>query len=240
MTEANENTSELDWLRQLYIEDLSKQTTYLGKTRTRVAHPGKWNRLETVVRLAEGIKEPIVLPLADELRKIWVWSDQHFFHKNIISFSDRPYHTIEEMNEHLIANYNDYVGENDVCIWGGDVGFGGNQAINELLAQCNGYKILIVGNHDFKKKNLRHLDFDEIHLVYTVDYRDVSLVFTHYPMANIPWPWVNIHGHLHLFPYPETDNPLNININCEVQEYKPRLLSEIAKLAALRVISAKI
>lgn len=59
-------------------------------------------------------------------------------------------------------------------------------------------------------------------------------------MDNIPWPWVNIHGHLHLFPKPETGNPLHININCEVQEYKPRLLSDVAKLAALRVISAKI
>ncbi len=236
MTEVNET----EWLRGLYIEDLSKMVTYHKNARSRVAHPGKWKALPSLVSLGEGITAPIDLPINDPDRKVWVWSDQHFFHKNIIAFSERPHADVEEMNEHLIANYNDYVGENDVCIWGGDVGFGGNQAINKLLAQCNGYKILVVGNHDFKKKHLRHLDFDETHLVYSVDYPDVSLFFTHYPMANIPWPWVNIHGHLHLFPYPETGHPLNININCEVQGYRPRLLSDVAKQAKLRVISAKI
>ena len=168
-----------------------------------------------------------------------MWSAQHFSHKNIIAFRERPYDNVPQMNEHLIANHNDYVGENDICIWGGDVGFGGNGDINNILAQCNGYKILIVGNHDFKKKNVRLLNFDEIHLIYTVDYPDVSMVFTHYPMYNVPWPWVNIHGHLHAFPDPISGHPLHINMNCEGQGYRPRLLDEIAKQAKMREISAK-
>lgn len=235
-----EEVNETEWLRQLYLEDLSKTVTYNKNPRSRVAHPGKWKKLEALISLGEGITEPIDLPINDPDRNVWCWSDQHFSHKNIIEFSERPFVDVDEMNEHMIANYNEYVGENDVCIWGGDVGFGGNQAINEILSRCNGYKILVVGNHDFKKKNLRCLDFDEIHLVYTVDYPDVSMVFTHYPMANIPWPWVNIHGHLHIYPKAETGHPLNININCELQGYRPRLLSEVAKLAALRIISAKL
>lgn len=236
----NENkTAELKFLRDLYIEDLSKKVVYNSNERTRVAHPGKWARLETIVALNEGIEELLTIPPIDQDRKVWVWSDQHFFHKNIIAFSERPYESVDQMNEHMLANYNEYVGENDICIWGGDVGFGGNGAINELLEQCNGYKILIVGNHDFKKKNVRLLNFDETHLIYTVDYPDVSMVFTHYPMFNVPWPWVNVHGHLHAFPNPHSGHGLHINMNCEVQGYKPRLLDDIAKHAKMRSIFAE-
>jgi len=231
--------AELKWLRQLYIEDLSKIVTYNKNPRPRVAHPGKWAKLESIVALNEGIDEPLMIPLMEQDRKVWVWSDQHFFHKNIIEFSDRPYDSVEQMNEYLIANYNDYVGENDICIWVGDVGFKGNSFINELLDQCNGYKILIVGNHDFNGKKLRNLNFDETHLIYTIDYPDVSMVFTHYPMYNIPWPWVNIHGHLHAYPNPDSGHLLHINVNCEVQEYKPRLLEDIAKQAKMRSIAAE-
>lgn len=236
MTE--EKITEINWLRELYIEDLSKIVTYSSNPRPRVRHPGKWARLDAQIALGEGIIEPLtILPIV-QTRKVWVWSDQHFSHKNIITFSERPYESVEQMNEYLIANYNNCVGENDICIWVGDVGFKGNTHINELLEQCNGYKILIVGNHDFNGKKLRNLKFDETHLIYTIYYPDVSLVFTHYPMDNIPWPWVNIHGHLHIFPKPDTGHPLHINVNCEVQAYKPRLLEDIVKQAKMRVIAA--
>jgi len=232
--------AELKFLRNLYIEHLSEIVRYGNNERPRVAHPGKWAKLDCIVRLNENIDEPLLVTPADKDRKIWVWSDQHFFHKNIISFSQRPFMSLEEMHEFMIANYNEYVDKNDICLWVGDVGFQGNTAINELLDQCHGYKILIVGNHDFNGKKLRNLNFDETHLIYTIDYPDVCLVFTHYPMYNIPWPWINIHGHLHIFPCPYTGNPLHINVNCEIQDYKPKLLDEIAAQARMRIISSKI
>lgn len=233
------NITELEWLRSLYIEDLSKIVTYGMNSRTRVAYPGKWAKLKSVIALGKDVSKPIELPLNDKNRKIWVWSDQHFYHKNIIEFSERPYESLEQMNEHLIANYNEYVGENDICIWVGDIGLKGTTILNELLSRCNGYKILVIGNHDFNGKKLRKLAFDETHLIYTINYPDVNLVFTHYPMENIPWPWVNIHGHLHVFPNPDTGHLLHINVNCEVQAYRPKLLDEIVIQAKSRVISAK-
>lgn len=231
--------AELKWLRQLYIEDLSKIVTYNKNPRPRVAHPGKWAKLESVVALNESVNEPLMIPPTDMDRKVWIWSDQHFFHKNIIEFSERPYDTVEQMNEHLIANHNDYVGENDISIWVGDVGFKGNTIINEMLDRCNGYKILIIGNHDFNGKKLRNLAFDETHLIYTLDYPDVSLVLTHYPMYNVPSPWVNVHGHLHAFPNPDSGHALHINVNCEVQGYKPRLLDDVVEQAKMRLISSE-
>jgi len=221
-------------LRQLYLDDLGRIVNYGGIDRTRVAHPGKWKNLNA--NLTEGEEQVVSL----EGRKVWVWSDLHFWHKNIISFSERPYDNCEQMHEHLLANHNEIVGPDDIVIWGGDVGFKGTGVLNEMLAEYNGYKILIVGNHDFNGKKMRKLAFDETHLVYTVETPEVSMLFTHYPMYNIPAPWVNIHGHLHAFPNPVSNHPRHININCEVQGYKPRPLDEIATAAHLRALADEI
>ena len=231
--------NDLERLRELYLEDLSRTVNYTGKERSRVANPGKWKKLETVVRLNEDVEEPLVIPPLDG-RKVWVWSDLHFYHRNIIGFSERPYCDLEEMHEHLLANHNDYVADDDIVIWVGDIGFGGTGVINELLSEYNGYKILVVGNHDFNGKKLRKLDFDETHLIYTVMYPQISLVFTHYPMYNVPEDWINVHGHLHIFPDPVSSHPRHLNVNCEIQDYKPRLLDDIAKQAELCMLASNL
>lgn len=226
--------NEIDRLHALYIEDLTKIVNYGGGPRPRVRHPGKWEALDRVIHLNES-----QISLAG--RKVWVWSDLHFYHKNIIDFSERPFYNVEEMNWHLVANYNDYVGPDDISIWVGDVGFANETKINELLDQCQGYKILVLGNHDFhRKKRPLKLNFDEVHLVYAYETPEVSLLFTHYPMDNIPYPWVNIHGHLHAFPNPDTGHPLHYNVCCELHSYKPIELDEIVRIAKIRVESCDV
>jgi calcineurin-like phosphoesterase family protein len=147
---------------------------------------------------------------------------------------------VKEMNDTLIANHNDYVMEDDICIWVGDIGFGNDAQINELLDQCTGYKILIVGNHEFNGKMLRKLNFDEIHLIYQIDTPNTSLVFTHYPMNNIKLPWFNIHGHLHVHPTLDTGNVLHYNVNCEAHNYRPIELEHVISIAKMRTIAAGI
>lgn len=226
-------SDDIQYLRELYLEDLSKIVTYGKNPRPRVRHPAKWAKLDAHISLDD--KHDAVMSDFGN-RKVWVWSDQHFYHKNIIRFSERPYMDVEQMNEHLIANFNDYVGVNDVSIWVGDVGFANETKINELIDQCNGYKILVLGNHDFhRRKRPLKLNFDETHLIYTHETPEVSLCFTHYPMDNIPYPWVNIHGHLHAFPKPDTGHPLHYNVCCELHGYKPLELDEVIRIAKMRV-----
>jgi len=227
----------IETLRKLYIDDLSAIIDYGGQDRPRVRHPGKWANLQSQIQLNEGCS-PIKLP--HDGKKVWVWSDPHFSHKNIIEFSNRPYIGTSDMNKHLIENFNDCVGPDDISIWVGDVGFKGTSFINELLDQCNGYKILVIGNHDFNGKKLRNLKFDETHLLYTFSNSDVDLVFTHYPMRNIALPWVNIHGHLHAYPNPHTGNILHYNVCCELHNYRPVELSELIKIAKMRLIASEI
>lgn len=101
-------------------------------------------------------------------------SDTHFGHKNIIQFCDRPFATVEEMNEALINNWNNVVGEDDTVYHLGDVALGKWVEWDGLLSQLNGYKVLVVGNHEriFVKeseKNRRRFGteypkwFEEIH-----------------------------------------------------------------------------
>lgn len=219
----------IEELRQIYLADLSKMVPREFKLRPRVRYPEKWAKLRSPqnTRLLEQ----------EHISKTWVWSDLHFGHKNIIEFSDRPYPDIPTMNQHLVENFNDYVGEDDISIWVGDVAFMNDAAANELLDQCNGYKILVVGNHDFDHKRLKKLNFDEVHLLYTIEHPDVDLVFTHYPIEEgLPVPYINVHGHVHNTKY-KFETLQHINVCCEFHDYKPVPLETIIGWAKTRVQS---
>ena len=82
---------------------------------------------------------------------IWFTSDTHFGHTNIIEYSNRPFSSVEEMNDALIANWNDRIKNGDVVYHVGDFAFTiKTNAINKIMSQLNGQKFLIYGNHDKK------------------------------------------------------------------------------------------
>ena len=107
------------------------------------------------------------------------------------------------------------------------------QRSNEIVDRCNGYKILIIGNHDLNKGKVKAMNFDEVHLSYIVDI--APLAFTHYPMDNLPMPWINIHGHIH---HLVLGSNQHINVSCEVIDYTPKSLDDIKRMAKTRVISS--
>lgn len=82
------------------------------------------------------------------MTNIFFTSDTHFGHANIINLSHRPFKDVEEMNEALIANWNAVVGEDDTIFHLGDVAMGQWVEWDAVLTRLNGYKILVVGNHD--------------------------------------------------------------------------------------------
>ena len=52
---------------------------------------------------------------------IYFTSDLHFWHKNVIRYTDRPFSSVNEMNKKLIENWNHTVHANDEVYILGDV-----------------------------------------------------------------------------------------------------------------------
>jgi calcineurin-like phosphoesterase family protein len=75
-------------------------------------------------------------------------SDTHFGHERIITLCNRPYSSVEEMNESIIDNWNAVVRPSDIVYHLGDVALGTISASLPLVARLNGRKILVPGNHD--------------------------------------------------------------------------------------------
>lgn len=85
---------------------------------------------------------------------IWVTSDCHFNHRNIIDYCNRPYSNCEEMNEALIRNWNERVQPRDTVIVVGDMFMGSPDTIDDIVPRLNGSIYLVDGNHDSPK----HID----------------------------------------------------------------------------------
>lgn len=101
--------------------------------------------------------------------KIFLTSDNHFFHTNVIRYCNRPFttnkdalppgHTPEElavaiqkdvveMNDAMVAGWNSVVSPEDTVYHLGDFAFAA-RAVEYYTPKLNGKKILILGNHDF-------------------------------------------------------------------------------------------
>jgi calcineurin-like phosphoesterase family protein len=123
----------------------------------------------------------------------WLTADEHFGHTNIIKFCNRPFSTIEEMNEAIIARHNEVVGIYDTVWHLGD--FAWHNA-NQYLKRLNGKHHLIFGNHD-KKHIKREFDFfSSAQDVHKLKWMGVSIWLSHY--AHLRWPSAH-HGTLHAF-----------------------------------------
>ena len=79
-------------------------------------------------------------------------SDTHFNHANIIRFCNRPFKDVEQMNEVMIANWNNVIGKDDTVFHLGDFCLGGAAEWTKILDRLNGKIYLIMGNHDLKSQ----------------------------------------------------------------------------------------
>lgn len=87
--------------------------------------------------------------------KVWVTSDTHFSHTNIIKYCNRPFKTVDEMNSAIIHNWNSQVSPEDIVIFLGDFCFARTALAAEMTTlfanALKGHKIIVKGNHEFKK-----------------------------------------------------------------------------------------
>ena len=129
---------------------------------------------------------------------IWFTSDLHLGHGAAINMCERPFETVEEMNETLIRNFNSCVKKNDTVYILGDIAHRTPvDVVNQGIARLNGKKVLCKGNHD-KRYNAEL--FAGIYDFLEISTHGVNLSLMHYPMMS--WPKsrhgsLHLHGHIH-------------------------------------------
>ena len=84
----------------------------------------------------------------NNINKIFFTSDTHFGQES--KLKRRPYKTVKEMDESMINNWNQIVGENDLVIHCGDFG---DYSIRDKL---NGKILLICGNYEINDININN------------------------------------------------------------------------------------
>lgn len=79
---------------------------------------------------------------------IWFTSDHHFGHAKIIELCNRPFSSVEEMNEILVERWNSVVARGDMVFYLGDFAMGQRKETVPIASRLNGVKLLVPGNHD--------------------------------------------------------------------------------------------
>jgi len=117
------------------------------------------------------------------LKKYWITSDLHFYHKGILNFckDTRPWGDVDEMNQGLIDHWNSIVGVNDEVLHLGDFSFKGKEATQQILDQLNGDITFVLGNHDKPiKDQIKGLN---IHDYLEFRFNGTKVCAMHYPIS---------------------------------------------------------
>lgn len=138
-------------------------------------------------------------------QNVFITSDQHFGHYNIISFAKRPCKNVAEMNETLIKNHNSVVTNDDVTIHLGDFIWSGSK-FDDIVFQLNGFHIFLRGNHDGSYPTHSHafehsFKYEILHnQIFEFIYKNFKYVASHYPI----YEWngyyqdvLHFYGHTH-------------------------------------------
>lgn len=163
-------------------------------------------------------------------------SDLHFYHNNVIGFCNRPFGSIDHMNEQLIYNWNFCVKTHDHIWMLGDFSFGNVEQTTEVLKQLKGIKHLIVGNHDRKGRSEKLFNRDweqwfvDRHDYYRLKTNEGKFVLCHFPFASWERGYYNLHGHLHsLEGYQNKWKQWDVGV--DANQYAPILLEDAIKRA---------
>ena len=131
---------------------------------------------------------------------VFLVSDTHFGHSGVCRFTRndgvtklRPFSDPDEMDEFMIAAWNERVKPNDKVYHLGDVVI--NRRCLSTLARLNGDKVLIRGNHDIFRDDEYRVYFRELRAYHVMN----GMILSHIPLheASMGRFGTNIHGHTH-------------------------------------------
>lgn len=130
----------------------------------------------------------------------FVVADLHFKHSKIITYNNRPFKNVKEMDEELIKLWNSTVGKKDIVYILGDFTLVGQlDIIAEYLNALNGTKVLVKGNHDVRKpKEYLECGFYEVSSKPMMV--EPGVILMHEPFKNLSFiepNYIYFFGHVH-------------------------------------------
>lgn len=162
---------------------------------------------------------------------IFFTSDHHFGHTNVIKYCNRPFSSIDEMDDVLIDNWNSVVNVNDTVYHLGDFSFRDPKLyINRLKGRI----FLIKGNHDryrLKNSNL-FIEFHDFGLDLQIEGQPITLC--HYAMSV----WNKSHfNSWHLFghshgKHKEVGKTYDVGVDCN--DFTPVSFSKIQQIMSTK------
>ncbi|WP_262265463.1 metallophosphoesterase [Microvirga yunnanensis] len=128
-------------------------------------------------------------------------ADSHFGHANLCGKlqNSRPFSSIDEHDEVLVAKWNETVGPDDEVWHLGDFSHRCHpKRMGEIFRRLNGRKRLVVGNHD--NGATRALGWASVHEMLRFSPGGHQMFACHYPVRS--WPGMNrgaihLYGHVH-------------------------------------------
>jgi calcineurin-like phosphoesterase family protein len=173
---------------------------------------------------------------------IFITSDSHFSHANILSFTIddkgtllRPgFKDVTEMDETMVERWNAVVKPSDHVWHLGDVAMK-RQALS-IVKRLNGHKRLVFGNHDiYGYEEYAQAGFEKLAGMRVID----GIIMTHIPLHpdNLQRFKLNVHGHIHAYDVMNVGNWSTVpdsryfNACVERHNYTPIPLEEIKRLA---------
>lgn len=192
--------------------------------------------------------------------KVWISSDIHYNHKNIcrgvtnwrtedgkIPFSRvRDFDTLEQMNDKIVNNINERVGQDDTFIILGDIAFGGHENIAIFLDRLICKDIhLVYGNHDQNiKKNRENIQskFSSVNHCLEITIEDYNFVMFHFPIMT----WhglqkgvIHLYGHVHSPKHKRFSPGKSMDVGLDGNDLKPYdLMGEIVPMMEKRKIDS--
>lgn len=167
------------------------------------------------------------------MSKIWFTADPHFGDDRIRKYENRPFATVDEMDEQLIARWNRVVAEDDTVYVLGDFGATGREA--EIVSRLNGRTYLVKGNHDtLTNEAYRAAGFCEVYDLPVI--LDGFWILSHDALyVNTNMPYANLFGHMHNSPVVRDYSPQHMCVSVERTDYTPVSFDTVKALVAKAV-----
>lgn len=171
------------------------------------------------------------------VKKFYI-SDTHIGHERMLTMQPRPFGSIAEHDEFIIAAWNSVVGDEDIVYHLGDFAFNLSrdaERIRGVFTRLMGRKYLVIGNHDVDKRGALHPTLASLgwaarpeHALRTTD-GGHDLWLTHY--AGRSWPSqhygsVHFYGHSH-GKLPGLGRSRDVGVDMPDVFFQPRLYSEL-------------